>query len=45
VLADSAAHAFLRDPMTRQDVLEEPNVRKRLIKLAKHLRAELDLPT
>ena len=44
VLSDSAAHAFLRAPMTRQDVLEEPNVRRRLIKLARYLRAELDLP-
>ena len=45
VLSDSAAHAFLRSPMTRQDVLEEPNVRRRLIKLARYLRAELQLPS
>ena len=45
VLSDSAAHAFLRAPMTRQDVLEEPNVRRRLIKLARYLKAELELPS
>jgi Lon protease-like protein len=44
LLADSVAHAFLRDPLRRQQLLEETNVRERLVALAAHLRAELNLP-
>lgn len=43
ILADSVAHAFLRDPLRRQQLLEETNVHDRLIALSSHLRAELNL--
>ena len=43
VLADSVAHAFLRDPIRRQQLLEETNVHDRLIALSTHLRTELNL--
>jgi ATP-dependent Lon protease len=42
VLADSAAHAFLREAMQRQRILEEPDLQNRLLLLARYLRAELD---
>jgi Lon protease-like protein len=44
MLADSVAHAFLRDPLLRQHLLEEANVLQRLSALARYLREELNLP-
>jgi Lon protease-like protein len=43
ILADSVAHAFLRDPLRRQELLETVDVRERLEKLAAHLRSELQV--
>lgn len=43
MLADAVAHSFLRDPLRRQELLEETNLRARLVALARHLRAELQL--
>jgi Lon protease-like protein len=42
LLADSVAHAFLRDAIRRQDLLQETDVQQRLIALVRHLRAELN---
>jgi Lon protease-like protein len=41
LLADTVAHAFLRDPLRRQHLMEETDVLRRLRGLAMHLRAEL----
>lgn len=41
VLADSVAHAFIRDPYRRQQLMEEPDVASRLLALIGHLQEEL----
>ena len=41
LLADTVAHTFLRDPLRRQALLEEPRVVPRLSLLTEHLRSEL----
>lgn len=40
VLADSVAHAFVRDPQRRQELLEEADVACRLLALIRHLQEE-----
>ena len=42
LLADSVAHAFLRDPLRRQELMEEPDVHRRLTALVNYLGDELD---
>jgi Lon protease-like protein len=43
LLADAVAHSFLRDPLRRQQLIEETDLLKRLRALILHLRAELKL--
>jgi Lon protease-like protein len=43
LLADAVAHSFLRDPLRRQQLIEETDLLKRLRALVLHLRAELKL--
>lgn len=41
VLADSVAHAFIRDPFRQQELMEEPDTAARLAALIRHLRDEM----